>query len=355
MRIAATDIGLQATHQAHSREFRRERLEAWVGERPNNAPRGAAAPRPLVRESGPPVNISPQAQARAAAESAASDEVDDSDLNDPRILFLKQIIEAMTGREIRTLRPSDVQRTDSPTPPPPDSGSRAPRPARDSAGFGLVYEQERHYIEFEKVRFEASGAVRTEDGRTVEFRIELELERLYEEHARSEIRLGDAQLKDPLVLDFAGPASDLADTRFSFDLDADGNPDAVPLLPGGKGFLAFDRNGNGQVDDGSELFGPTSGDGFAELARLDTDANGWVDEADADFSRLGVWTPAADGQGALLDARSAGLGAVYLGAVATPFQIRDAANQTLGVMRSTSIYLREDGSAGTVSQIDLSV
>lgn len=56
-----------------------------------------------------------------------------------------------------------------------------------------------------------------------------------------------------------------------------------------------------------------------------------------------------------MTASEAAVGALYLGRVATPFELRGAANDTLGVMRSTSIYLREDGTTGTVSQIDLSV
>lgn len=358
MKIATTHIGLQATHQAYSRESTRERLESWVGDSRGEARRPGIPPGQFVREIVPPrVEIS--ADAQAISKSAAAEEARDEGLSDPRMLFLKQLIEAMTGREIRTLRPADLQRAGSdPLPAPtsaPDPGERAALATQRPAGFGLIYEHQRDYVEYESLRFEAHGEVRTQDGRTVAFRIELEFERLYQEHSHTEIRLGDAQLKDPLVLDFAGPASGLADTRFSFDLDADGESDAVPLLPGGKGFLAFDRNGNGRIDDGSELFGPTTGDGFAELRELDADRNSWVDESDPDFAKLAVWSPSEDGTGELVGASSAGLGAIYLGGIATPFEIRSATNETVGVMRSTSIYLREDGSAGTVSQIDLSV
>ena len=48
----------------------------------------------------------------------------------------------------------------------------------------------------------------------------------------------------------------------------------------------FDRNGNGKADNGSELFGVASGNGFADLRRLDEDRNGWIDESDAAFDRL---------------------------------------------------------------------
>ena len=50
------------------------------------------------------------------------------------------------------------------------------------------------------------------------------------------------------------------------------------MLGSGSGFLALDKNGNGKIDDGSELFGTKSGDGFADLAEYDSDGNGWIDE-----------------------------------------------------------------------------
>lgn len=42
--------------------------------------------------------------------------------------------------------------------------------------------------------------------------------------------------------------------------------------------LSLDQNGNGEIDNGTELFGTKSGDGFADLARYDLDYNGWIDE-----------------------------------------------------------------------------
>lgn len=353
MKIAAAQVGLQASHMAYQRETVSERLEAWVGERAAANGRPPAPPGPSVRElARPQVNISSAAQ--AANEAEAMEGADEEAAADPRMLFLKQIIEAMTGRAIRTLRPADLQPATREAAAPPSPGALPARRENAPAGFGMVYERHRDYTEYEHVRFEAQGSVRTSDGREIAFRIDFRMERLYRERSSEEVRIGDARLKDPLVLDFGGTAASLSDMRFEFDLDADGALDDVPL-PGGSGFLAVDRDGNGRIDDGRELFGPTTGDGFAELAALDADGNGWIDEADPAFADLRVWSPAADGAGSLRDARSAGLGAIHLGSVATPFALRNADNQTLGVMRSSSFYLREDGSAGTLSQIDLSV
>lgn len=354
MKIAATEVQLQSSHLAFSRNSVSERLEMWTGER--NAASGrsngiGAQVRELARAE---VELSREGLAAQEAE-AAENEADALD-SDPRMRFLKHIIEALTGRPIRTLRLEDLQSGSAATEPPaqasPESGrNTAPR----RAGFGIEYDFHASYQEYERTTFQAEGMVQTADGREIRFNLDISLERSFSESVDVQLRLGDARMKDPLVLDFAGPTASLSDTRFSFDLDADGQTEDIPLLGGGRGYLAFDRNDNGRIDDGSELFGPISGDGFAELAALDVDRSGWIDESDPAFGQLRVWTPAVEGDGHLQSATEAGIGALYLARVATPFDLRGAANDTLGVMRSSSIYLREDGSSGTVSQIDLSV
>ena len=50
-----------------------------------------------------------------------------------------------------------------------------------------------------------------------------------------------------------------------------------------------------------------------------------------------------------------GVGALSTNAIATPFALRTADNASLGTVRSTSAYLRENGSVGTVQQVDLTV
>jgi hypothetical protein len=49
------------------------------------------------------------------------------------------------------------------------------------------------------------------------------------------------------------------------------------------------------------------------------------------------------------------VGALYLGNAQTPFALKDGANADLGRVRASGVYLREDGSAGTLQQIDVTV
>lgn len=55
--------------------------------------------------------------------------------------------------------------------------------------------------------------------------------------------------------------------------------------------------GDGEVNNGSELFGALSGDGYADLDAIDDDGNGWIDAADAATNQLYLWLAEAGGSG----------------------------------------------------------
>ena len=166
---------------------------------------------------------------------------------------------------------------------------------------------------------------------------------------------GDAVRKDPLVINFEGNAAELTGEKFDFDIDADGVDDRISFVSSASGFLALDRNGNGRIDDGHELFGARTGDGFAELAAYDSDGNGWIDENDAIFAELRIWTKDSSGADQLGTLAQHNIGALYLGQAATPFDLKDAQYNQHGQILSTGVYLFEDGRAGTMQQLDLFV
>jgi hypothetical protein len=275
---------------------------------------------------------------RAAAETDA--------LADPNLAFLKTLIEFLTGRRIKVFAPS-------PAPPPPD----IPDPNGARAGFSLEYDYRETRSESEQTGFTARGVARTAAGREIEFSLNLSMTREWHEQIERHLRAGEAARpkKDPLVLVFEGDVARLTDAKFSFDLDADGRAEAVSFPVAGSGFLALDRNHDGAINDGSELFGPASGDGFAELAAHDRDGNGWIDEADPVFVELRLYVKDDDGRDRLYTLAEKDVGALYLGRIATPFEINNERNESNGAVRSTGIYLRESGAAGALQQLDLSV
>lgn len=203
--------------------------------------------------------------------------------------------------------------------------------------------------ESERTDIGGSGCVRTTDGRQIDFTFSLNLARDRTRTTNFEDS-GSVALRDPLMLSFDGKACELSGERIAFDLDADGRIEEIPGCGAASGFLVFDRNGNGKADNGSELFGVASGDGFAALARLDDDHNGWIDENDAAWRQLGVWS--GDGFASLAQRR---VGALYTGAVAAPFTLKGDDNALLGQIRAAGLYLAENGEVGQLQHVDLAV
>jgi hypothetical protein len=156
---------------------------------------------------------------------------------------------------------------------------------------------------------------------------------------------------DPLVLSFEGDLPELDTLNFSFDIDCDGKSDQISMLRGKSGFLAYDKNDNGKIDDAIELFGAINGDGFGDLKRYDSDDNGWIDEEDPILDSLRVWIKTKD-QDRLVALGEIGIGAIYLGNAKGVYDIKSQKNDTLGRIRSSGLFLNEDGTSGIISQID---
>lgn len=105
--------------------------------------------------------------------------------------------------------------------------------------------------------------------------------------------------KDPLIIDLGREKIELTTVKDGvyFDLDRNGLAEKTAWTTGEDGFLALDRNGNGVIDDGGELFGdrvtlkdgsnPSSG--FEALAEFDDNGDGVIDKKDKIFSDLLVW------------------------------------------------------------------
>lgn len=356
MKIESSALQMQAQHVATRVHTQSSRFEAWVGDRrPANAPSPTRAA-PAVQISSA-ARLAQAAQSSQATEAASAPRETDADEGlTPQLAMIRDLIALMTGVRVRVYTGPEAP-AEAPTPPKRPAQAQADQaPGRQRAGFGLVYEQREVIEETERTQFSAQGVVRTADGREIRFTLQLDMQRSYRQESSFSLRLGDATAIDPLVINFDGTAAQLQDQRFAFDLNGDGETENVPLLAGNRGYLALDTNRNALIDNGLELFGPGTGNGFAELARHDSDGNGWIDEADPVYQQLRVWTPSADGTGRLQTLAELGVGAVQTAASATtPFALRTADNAHLGAVRSTNVYLREDGGVGTVQQIDLSV
>jgi len=201
----------------------------------------------------------------------------------------------------------------------------------------------------------SEGEIVTDDGRSISFRLELELDHHYTELTSEQLNVRSQDLVDPLVISLDGRAPSLSSSTFSFDINSDGQNDNLSQLASGAGFLAIDHNQDGIINNGQELFGTQSGNAYADLAVYDDNHDGWIDESDAVFSQLLVWQPGMrdSEEGGLISLKDAAVGAISLQAIETPFAITDEHNNTLGMIQRSGVYLKESGEAGLIQQIDL--
>lgn len=226
--------------------------------------------------------------------------------------------------------------------------------AQFSTNFKVLnYTQENWQMEREETSFSTVGTVKTADGREINFNVNVGMSREFQQYYSEELDLASFKMCDPLVINLDTDVAELADQNFYFDIDADGEQDEIAQLSGGSGYLALDKNSDGTINDGNELFGTKSGNGFADLAKYDEDGNGWIDEGDAIWSKLKIWCKNEKGEDVLYKLADKGVGAICLQNAATDFTLKGDSGQTKGAIRNTGIFLYENGNVGTVQHIDV--
>lgn len=225
---------------------------------------------------------------------------------------------------------------------------------RLSGALSISSYEAHYYAETEDVSFKTMGKVVTADGRELDFNLSFQMSREFEEYYEKEHKLDIKSLCDPLVINLDTDIAGVSDQKFLFDLDSDGVKDSISVLNRGSGFLALDRNGDGAINDGSELFGTGSGDGFKDLAAYDSDGNGWIDEADEIWDKLLIYSMNEDGTSSMYGLSEKGVGAIFLGNVSTDYSLKNSRDNSLNAMiRKTGMFLYENGNSGTVQHLDI--
>ncbi|MHA7854882.1 hypothetical protein [Marinobacter shengliensis] len=209
------------------------------------------------------------------------------------------------------------------------------------------------YSESENRSFASTGSITLQNGETIDFTLSLRQSQSRTYEYSELIQIQERPLTDPLVINFGASTARLTDTLFEFDMNGDGQTSQFASLGAGSGYLVFDRNGNGKVDDGSELFGPQTGSGFSELAKYDDDGNRWIDANDEVFKSLSVWVQTADGGQALRSLEEVGVQALYVGSVEDQFTLTNPQGVPLGQIKASGIYLTTGGEVRTLEELDL--
>ena len=165
------------------------------------------------------------------------------------------------------------------------------------------------------------------------------------------------QRRDPLTLDLDGDGIETvsANSSITFDFDGDGLKTGTGWVKGDDGFLVLDRNGNGTIDTGRELFGvdtvksngQKASDGFDALRDLDGNADGVFDAQDAQFANVRVWQDVnQDGVAQASELKTLAehdITAINLGSTQT------SQNSNGNLISATGSFVRGDGSSGTVT------
>ncbi len=171
-----------------------------------------------------------------------------------------------------------------------------------------------------------------------------------EEIIQAEMRQGD-----PLVFDLDDDGLEITrvEEGVLFDLAGSGQRKQTAFTYGGDAFLALDRNANGQIDSGKELFGEHHGaaDGFDELSKFDENGDGQIDSKDAIFDRLRLFADEnRDGisqDNELVTLIEQGIRSISLE--------RKEQNQNISGNRLSAIshYSRQNGSRGLIGDLFL--
>ena len=332
-------VVLSSDHRLENLHTRTEKLDVWVDAPPSERPVDRVT---ISRKAKEASLTDPCGSAKKSREEPVE--------GDPKLLLIQILIEKLTGRKIKLASVKlDAESLDLPEPPPREAPSSQP----ERAGWGVRYELHETYMEKEETAFRACGIVKTADGKEIRFTLDLKMSREFVQSMDIRFVAGDATLVDPLVINFSGTAAQLTDQTFAFDLNADGQDEEIPLVAGGSGLLVFDRNEDGKVNDGTELFGPSTGNAFAELSEYDENGDRWIDESEAIYRSLFVWTRDGGGHDSLQGLNEAGVGALYVSSADSPFALKDTQNQLRGQIVRTGVFLREDGGAGTLQQLNV--
>jgi hypothetical protein len=282
-----------------------------------------------------------------------------------------------------------------------------------SPRWNVVYDRHEERRALERTTFAAAGTVTTADGRTIDFATAFA--QLRREVSTSDVHVelrglgapakGAEPVLSPLGRESAGETNEepvLKPLGSQVDANTDasatvtgpeqasaGNETPVVSTPASRssrlflagGYLSLtdpvvvapvmtapemvaresDAGEAAAAEDASPLprhaearwLGGVSGDAFRDLALLDSDHNGWIDEADPVWGLLRVVQPTTDtatdttpGTGATLT--DAGIGAIAVQSLATPF---GSATSTTPQLAATGVYLKETGEVGKVQQL----
>ena len=170
-----------------------------------------------------------------------------------------------------------------------------------------------------------------------------------EVNVNTQVNVGQGQQADPIMFDLDGDGFETTGTGngVNFDINGDGNVDKTSFANGDDAFLAFDKNGNGEIDGGQELFGDQNGakNGIEELKKYDSNNDNYIDEKDPIFNDLMLVNSRNN---ELTSLKNAGISAIKLNLI-NYYQKMNNNDFVNGAIE----FIRNDGSKGLAGDVML--
>ncbi len=219
----------------------------------------------------------------------------------------------------------------------------------------VKFQRSIEYKKKDSIEFTAKAIIKT-NNKDINLDLKISYSKEFYEKHEERLEFSSLNFIDPLIIQYKQSSSSLdfleEEMTFKFDLDSNNIKDELACLKEGNGFLALDKNHNKKIDNGLELFGPSTNNAFAELRAYDIDENSWIDENDDIFKDLLIFAKDEKGEDKLISLNEANIGAIYLNNTNTRMSINKSINEPLAQLKSTSFFLREDGSTGLLSSLD---
>ena len=147
----------------------------------------------------------------------------------------------------------------------------------------------------------------------------------------------DNDMTEPIVLDLDGNGFGTTgiSNGINFDFNGDGLAEKIAWASDGDGVLVVDLNGNGKIDNGSEVLTAET------LASFDTNNDGIIDTNDSIFNSLKIYK----GDGSLMTLAEAGITSINLNTTSTEITDENGNQQFAG-----GTFTRADGTTGTFGE-----
>ena len=165
---------------------------------------------------------------------------------------------------------------------------------------------------------------------------------------------------DPLIFDLDGDGIETVSIKdgVNFDFDNNGFAEKIGWVSADDGLLVRDLNGNGNIDNGGELFGDLTAvaeginavNGFEALAAFDVNADGVIDTKDAIYSELKIWQDRNQNgivdEGELLTLQEAGIAGIGL-----DYETINETDEQGNAHTQKGYYIKADGSTALVEDV----